>query len=99
MMANYDQMVDFLDKGRIPVANIESEEKEHRQIWQKGSEQVVGLISVINQSGVWNASYTIEFYNENAAGDWHKGRADLSMNMRTEGGGSTSHRSEPRSIT
>ncbi len=86
MMADYDQMVDFLDKGRIPVATIESEEKEHRQKWQRGSEEVIGLISVINQSGVWNATYTIEFYNENASGDWHKGRADLSMNMRTEGG-------------
>lgn len=65
MMADYDRMVDFLDKGRIPVANIESEEKEHRQKWQNGSEQVVGVIFVINQSGVWNATYTIEFYNEN----------------------------------
>jgi hypothetical protein len=86
MMADYDRMVDFLDKGRIPVANIESEEKEHRQKWQNGSEQVVGVIFVINQSGVWNATYTIEFYNENTSGDWHKGRADLSINMRTEGG-------------
>jgi hypothetical protein len=86
MIADYDQMVDFLDKGRIPAAQIESEETQHRQKWPKGSEQVIGAIFVINQSGVWNASYTIEFYNENASGDWHKGRADLSMNMKTEGG-------------
>lgn len=86
MVADYDQMVDFLDKGRIPAAQIESEETQHRQKWPKGSEQVIGLISAINQSGVWNATYTIEFYNENASGDWHKGRADLSMNMKTEGG-------------
>lgn len=101
MIADYDQMVDFLDKGRIPAAQIESEETQHRQKWPKGSEQVIGAIFVINQSGVWNASYTIEFYNENASGDWHKGRADLSINMKTEGGSLyiTSQRAKVYNVT
>ena len=86
MIDDYDQTVDFLDKGRIPAVSIESEEKEHRQKWPKSSEQVIGFISVAGHSDVWTATYTLEFYNENAAGDWHKGRANLSVSMRVEGG-------------
>lgn len=86
MMSDYAQMVDFLDKGRIPATQIESDEAAHRKKWHKGTEEVVGLISVINQSGVWNANYTISFSNESAVGDWHKGQAELSMTVKNEGG-------------
>jgi len=85
MIADYDATVDFLDKGRIPVTEIETEERAHRQKWPKGSEQVLGTISVSEQTGTWSAAYTMEFYNENAAGEWHKGRADLVMSVRAEG--------------
>lgn len=85
MMADYDSTVDFLDKGRIPVASIEAEEKAQRQKWPKGSEQIVGVIRVSDYAGGWASAYTIAFSNENVAGEWHKGRADLMLNLRTEG--------------
>lgn len=85
MMEDYDPIVDFLDKGRIIQNTIETEERAHRHKWPKGSEQVVGTIQVSGQPGGWSAAYTMEFYNENAAGEWHKGRADLIMNLKAEG--------------
>ncbi len=86
MMSDYDQRVDFLDKGFIPVSQIQAEEAEYRKKWHKGTEEVVGSISVINVSGVWKATYTISFSNESAVGDWYKGQADLSMTVKNEGG-------------
>ncbi|MES2595767.1 MAG: WD40 repeat domain-containing protein [Verrucomicrobiota bacterium] len=85
MIADYDATVDFLNKGRIPVTAIEAEETAQRQKWPKGQEQVVDTINVSESAGVWSATYTITFYNENGAGEWHKGRADLMLNLRTEG--------------
>jgi len=85
MMADYDPTVDFLDKGNIPATAIEAEERAHRQKWPNGSEQVVGPIRVAEQAGIWSAAYTMEFYNENTSGEWHKGRADLVMVVRVEG--------------
>jgi len=85
MIADYDSSVDFLDKGHLPVSAIDAEESAQRQKWPKGSEQVAGPIRVTEEPGTWNASYTIQFHNENAAGEWHKGRADLVMTVRTEG--------------
>lgn len=81
MIANYDQIVDFLDKGRITSNAILAEETAQRQKWPKGSEKIISPVLVSNDGGLWTASYTIEFYNENAAGDWHQGQADLTLTI------------------
>jgi hypothetical protein len=84
VIADYAPTVDFLSKGRIARTTIEADELAQRKKWPKGSEQVVGPIRVTEESGTWNANYTIEFYNENAAGEWHKGKADLLMVLKAE---------------
>jgi hypothetical protein len=47
MMSDYDQRVDFLDKGFIPFTQIQAEEAEYRKKWRNGTDEVVGLISAI----------------------------------------------------
>ena len=81
MVADYDQIVDFLDKGKISKDVILAEETAHRQKWIKGSEKILGQVLAFSDAGLWRAIYTIEFYNENAAGDWHRGQADLTVTM------------------
>jgi hypothetical protein len=81
MVADYDQIVDFLDKGKISKDMILAEETAHRQKWIKSSEKILGQVLAFSDAGLWRAIYTIEFYNENAAGDWHRGQADLTVTM------------------
>lgn len=85
MVADYDTVVDFLDKGLIPSTAIDSEERAQRQRWPKGNEQIVNGIQVTEDGAIWNAAYTMTFSNENASGEWHKGRADLKLTLRAEG--------------
>jgi hypothetical protein len=88
MMANYDQMVDFLDKGRIPQATIQADGMAYRQKWPQCSEEIDGDIRLKkSEDGIWQAHYTIQFHNENGSGEWHKGKADLSMILRVNGQG------------
>lgn len=84
VIADYAPTVDFLSKGRIARTTIEADELAQRKKWPKGSEQVVGPIRLTEQHGTWTANYTIEFYNENAAGEWHRGKADLVMVLQAE---------------
>ncbi|MFO1486399.1 MAG: WD40 repeat domain-containing protein [Verrucomicrobiaceae bacterium] len=86
MMADYDQNVDFLDKGKISSSAILAEETAHRQKWPTGSEKILSTVLVSNNGDLWTATYTIEFYNENASGDWHRGQADLTITMTSNFG-------------
>jgi len=85
MVADYDQTVDFLERGLVSQSSIQEEETSHRQKWPKSREEIVGEITLSGNSGTWQASYTIQFHNENASGDWRKGRADLAMIVRLDG--------------
>jgi hypothetical protein len=79
MVADYHIIVNFLDKGQILPEQIQEEEMAHRQKWPTGSESILGVIKTVRNSDVWGATYSIEFYNENSIGDWHRGKADLTM--------------------
>ena len=81
MVADYDEWVDFLDKGQVSRATIQAEELQQRQKWPKSTEAVLGPLTVARAGAAWVADYTIEFYNENITGEWLRGRADLSMTV------------------
>lgn len=84
MAADYDQTVDFLDKGRLSRDAILAEETAQRQKWPRSSERILGPVVVSHEGGLWTASYTLEFYDENAAGEWHRGQVDLTMTMTSQ---------------
>jgi hypothetical protein len=86
MVADYNTVVNFLDKGQILPSMIFDEETAHRQKWPKGSETVLGAMLIAGNSDFWTATYTIEFHNENTSGDWHRGKADLRMIVATRDG-------------
>jgi hypothetical protein len=85
MIADYDQNVDFLDKGRLTRSSIESEESLNHAKWPKCSERVEGAIRAMELGDHWSVFYTLNFRNENAKGDWIEGKADLEMKVRVEG--------------
>lgn len=85
MIADYEAMVDFLDKGLLTRDAIGADEQAHRAKWPVGSEKIIGEIRIVQEGGLWQAEYTIEFYNENEAGEWHKGRADLTLRLKEAG--------------
>ena len=82
MMADYADLVDFLDKGKVLKDVIVKEEASHRETWPKGRESIQGPIMVRQNGDEWTASYSIEFRNENAKGDWQTGIVDLDMRIR-----------------
>ncbi|HAL73281.1 MAG TPA: hypothetical protein DCP71_16085 [Verrucomicrobiales bacterium] len=86
MVSNYDSTVDFLDKGRILSSAILAEESAHRVKWPKGMEKIISEIVLTKNADGWNASYSIEFSNENAAGEWHRGKVDLTMAIGVQDG-------------
>jgi hypothetical protein len=81
MVADYDDTVDFLDKGKLLRNTILAEETAQRQKWPRSSEKILGPVLVSHDGGLWTARYTLEFYNENAAGEWNRGQVDLTMTM------------------
>ena len=86
VMAHYDEMVDFLDQGRIPKNRILETEMAHRQKWPKATERVISdMISRRFVAG-WVTKYTIEFYNEGTHGNWQRGKADITLTLRPDGG-------------
>lgn len=85
MIADYDTVVDFLDKGLLTREAIGADEQSHRAKWPVGNEKIVGEMRLTREGENWQIEYMIEFYNENAAGEWHRGRADLTL--RLKGGG------------
>lgn len=86
MVSNYDSTVDFLDKGRILPSAILAEESAHRVKWPKGMEKIISEIVLTKISDGWNAGYSIEFSNENAAGESHRGKVDLTMVLSVQDG-------------
>lgn len=84
MVDDYDQSVDFLDKGRLTRSAIKIEETLNHEKWPKSSEQVVGAIRAMELGDHWSAFYTISFRNENAKGEWYEGKADLEMKIRVD---------------
>jgi hypothetical protein len=86
MIADYDQSVDFLDKGRLTRSSIEFEETLNHDKWPKCSEQVEGTIRAMELGDHWSAFYTISFRNENIKGEWYEGKADLEMKIRVDEG-------------
>lgn len=85
MIADYESVVDFLDKGFLTRDAIGADERAHRAKWPVGKEKIVGEIRATQESGLWKAEYTIDFYNENESGEWHRGRADLTLQLKEEG--------------
>lgn len=85
MIADYETVVDFLDKGLLTRDAIGADEQAHRAKWPIGSEKIIGEIRIVKEGELWQAEYTIEFYNENKAGEWHKGRADLTLQLKEAG--------------
>ena len=81
MVDDYDQTVDFLDKGKLSKDAILAEETVERQKWPRSSERILGPVLVSHEGGLWKASYTLEFDDANAVGEWHRGQADLRMTM------------------
>ena len=81
MVDDYDQTVDFLDKGKLSKDAILAEETVERQKWPRSSERILGPVLVSHEGGLWTASYTLEFDDANAVGEWHRGQADLRMTM------------------
>lgn len=86
MVSNYDSTVDFLDKGRILSSAILVEESAHRVKWPKGVEKIISDIVLTKNANGWIAGYSIEFSNENAAGEWHRGKVDLTMVVSIQDG-------------
>lgn len=86
MVADYDQTVDFLDKGRLSRDAIQAEEIAGRQKWPKGSEKILGPVTVSKDGGLWTATYSIQFHNENTVGEWILGQADLTITMTSNMG-------------
>lgn len=84
--ADYDQSVDFLDKGRLSRDAIQAEEIAGRQKWPRATEKILGTVTVSKDGGLWTANYTIEFRNENTAGEWLRGQADLTVTMTSNMG-------------
>lgn len=82
MMADYADIVDFLDKGRVLKDVIAKDEITHRQSWPRGNEAIQGAITLQQNGDAWNASYTVEFRNENAKGDWQSGLVDITIEIR-----------------
>lgn len=80
-----NRVVDFLDKGLLTRDAIGSDEQAHRAKWPIGSEKVVGEIRIVQEGGLWQAEYTIEFYNGNGDGEWHRGHADLTLRLKEAG--------------
>ena len=86
MVADYDQTVDFLDKGRLSRDAIQAEETAQRQKWPRGSEKILGPVTVSKDGGLWKATYSIQFHNENTVGEWILGQADLTITMTSNMG-------------
>jgi len=86
MVADYDQTVDFLDKGRLSRDAIQAEETAQRQKWPRGSEKILGPVTVSRDGGLWKATYSIQFHNENTVGEWILGQADLTITMTSNMG-------------
>jgi hypothetical protein len=84
MIADYDTMVDFLDKGILPREAIMADERTHRAKWSAGHEKIVGDIRLTQDGENWHAEYMIEFYNESATGEWQRGQADLALRLKQE---------------
>lgn len=82
MMADYADIVDFLDKGRVLKDVIAKDEITHRQNWPHGNESIQGTITLQQSGDAWSASYTVEFRNENAKGDWQSGLVDITVEIR-----------------
>ncbi len=85
MMADYDMVVDFLDKGLLTRDAIAADEQSHRAKWPVGNEKIIGEMRLSREAENWQAEYMIEFYNENATGEWHRGRADLTLRLKEIG--------------
>lgn len=85
MIADYDTVVDFLDKGLLTRDAIGADEQSHRAKWPVGNEKIIGEIKLTREGENWQAEYMIEFYNENATGEWHRGRADLTLRLKGVG--------------
>lgn len=85
MIADYETVADFLDKGILTREAIGADEQAHRAKWPVGNEKIVVEIRVVQEGGLWLAEYTIEFYNENEAGEWHRGHADLTLRLKPTG--------------
>ncbi|TDU80788.1 hypothetical protein EI77_00085 [Prosthecobacter fusiformis] len=82
LLANYAETVDFLDKGNLSRDRIGADESAHRTRWPKGEEVVQGGIHISREGfSLWRASYTMMFRNENSAGGWQKGLADLTLDV------------------
>ncbi len=81
LLANYAETVDFLEKGQISRDRIGADESAHRERWPKGQEVVQGDIRLSREGSLWRASYTMMFRNENNAGGWQKGLADLTLDV------------------
>jgi len=79
--ADYAQTVVFLDKGLLSPAQIQEDEAKDREKWPKGGERIVGEIKVVDVEPHWLATYTIDFYRENAAGGWMSGTADMRLTI------------------
>lgn len=86
LVADYDQTVDFLDKGRLSRDAIQAEEIAGRQKWPRATEKILGTVAVSKDGGLWTATYTIEFHNENTVGEWLRGKADLTVTMTSNMG-------------
>ncbi|MFZ4764018.1 MAG: hypothetical protein ACOYMN_03615 [Roseimicrobium sp.] len=82
VMADYADIVDFLDKGRVLKDVIAKDEITHRQNWPRGNESIQGAITLRQNGDAWNASYTVEFRNENDKGDWQSGLVDITIEIR-----------------
>ncbi|WP_395745034.1 hypothetical protein [Prosthecobacter sp.] len=85
LIADYGEIVVFLDKGQVPRAFIQAEEEKDRAKWPKGGERIVGQPVVVESNGHWAATYMIEFYRENVSGAWLSGKIDLRLTMRVDG--------------
>ncbi len=85
MIANYDSVVDFLGKGEIARDAIAADEQAHWSKWPLGNEKIVGEIDVNREGGTWRASYSMEFSNQNASGEWLRGHADMTLQLREDG--------------
>ncbi|MDP1591334.1 MAG: hypothetical protein Q8M07_26505 [Prosthecobacter sp.] len=87
LVADYDRTVSFLDKGLLSPSEIQEEEAKDRENWPKGGERVIGEPAVARVETHWVATYTVDFYRENAAGRWHSGKIDLRLTIRPESAG------------
>ena len=81
MVADYADLVDFLNKGKILKEQIAKEEYSHRELWPKGHELIQGEIKIEQSGEQWKATYSVDFRNEAKDGEWQSGVVDLEIKL------------------